>query len=318
MNGPPVHGADGPPFETFRPSAGADELPQNARRPTRRRRRWVRWVLLSIAAVIVIAVVVFLIWANTTYAATPDQLHAVQSDSRVNVAETGESIVMTPADPDASAAASGAASRPGASGAASRPGANAEIGLVFIPGAKVDPHAYEYNLQPLVYAGFTVVITKPILNLALFDLRPLSTFTSAAPRITTWWVGGHSLGGVRACQYAGDGPTSAGGGSSIRGLVLFGSYCASDFSGSPLPVLSVSASNDGLSTPDKIEASKPDLPADTSYVVLEGADHGDFGNYGAQPGDGPSTRSPESVQLQLSAAVIGELETIGPAEAGAR
>lgn len=48
----------------------------------------------------------------------------------------------------------------------------------------------------------TVVITKPWLNLAFFDLRGLSTFTDLAPDVQTWMVGGHSLGGVTACQFA--------------------------------------------------------------------------------------------------------------------
>ena len=43
--------------------------------------------------------------------------------------------------------------------------------------------------------GQTVVITTPGLYLAVFDLRPLSTFTGLAPDVGTWMVGGHSLGG---------------------------------------------------------------------------------------------------------------------------
>lgn len=53
---------------------------------------------------------------------------------------------------------------------------------------------------------------------AFFELRPLSAFTDLAPEIDTWIVGGHSLGGVRSCQLAGD----------ADALALFASYCAND------------------------------------------------------------------------------------------
>ena len=75
------------------------------------------------------------------------------------------------------------------------------VGLVFIPGAKVDPAAYLWKLSGIVAdSGATVVITEPTLNLAFFDTRPLSEFTADAPDVSEWYVGGHSLGGVRSCQ----------------------------------------------------------------------------------------------------------------------
>ena len=113
-----------------------------------------------------------------------------------------------------------------------------DTGLVFIPGAKVDPLAYAATLVGSVEEGATVVITKPTLNLAFFDFRPCRLHRSR-PEVDDWSVGGHSLGGVRACQLA----------EGTDGLVLFGSYCANDLSESGLAALSISGSEDGLSTP---------------------------------------------------------------------
>jgi pimeloyl-ACP methyl ester carboxylesterase len=129
-----------------------------------------------------------------------------------------------------------------------------------------------------------VVITKPVLNLAFFDLRPLDAFTAAVPNTTRWFVGGHSLGGVRACMLADDTPA----GTAVAGLVLFGSYCASAVD-DDLPVLSISGSEDGLSTPAKIDDTADLLPADTTFVQIDGANHASFGAYGDQPGDGMAT-----------------------------
>lgn len=172
-------------------------------------------------------------------------------------------------------------------------------GLVFIPGAKVDPYAYLYKLSGLVEAdGLTVVITKPTLNLAFFDQRPLSTFTNDAPDVDSWLVGGHSLGGVRACQLA-DSPA-------VDGLILFGSYCANDLSATDLDVLSIAASNDGLSTAEKIEKAAPLLPDSATFVVIEGGNHAGFGDYGHQPGDGEATLTSSEIREAITVAV-GEL-----------
>ena len=167
---------------------------------------------------------------------------------------------------------------------------DSELGLVFIPGAKVDPWAYAAILQGLAEDGVTVVITRPWLNLAFFDPRGLDAFTSAAPGIDVWSVGGHSLGGVRACQLASD----------ADALVLFASYCANDLSGSDLPVLSLAGSEDGLSTPQKIADARHELPTDAEMVEIDGASHASFGDYGPQDGDGTPTISSDDMHAQVT------------------
>ena len=176
-------------------------------------------------------------------------------------------------------------------------GAPSGEGLVFIPGAKVDPYAYLFKLSGIVEdAGLTVVITKPTFNLAILDLRPLETFTSDAPGIETWFVGGHSLGGARACQIAGE--------ADVVGLVLFGSFCANDLRSSELTVLSISGSEDGLSTPAKIQSGAVLLPASTTFFEIDGFNHADFGDYGAQSGDGVSTLTSEDARAALTAELL--------------
>ncbi|NEM89738.1 alpha/beta hydrolase [Galbitalea soli] len=198
---------------------------------------------------------------------------AVRADPRIRVTETGDGVALIP-----SSVPTG-------------------VGLVFLAGARVDPEAYAAKLAPLVDAGVTVVIARPTLNFAIIESRPLSTFTALAPGVRKWFVGGHSLGGVRACQYAHDDP-------SVGGLVLFGSYCSVDLSRSSLPVLSVAGSRDGLSTPAKIAANARLLPASARFVTIAGADHAMFGDYGAQPGDNTATISDAEMRRELTAAVL--------------
>lgn len=220
-----------------------------------------RRILVGLAAVVIVAIVAFVIWAENPMRAEAAPL------SGIDYVDEPDGVVLTPADPNGT-------------------------GLVFIAGARVEPQAYAAKLEPLAEAGITVVIARPILNFAIFEVRPLSTFEALAPDVTDWYVGGHSLGGVKACQYAAD----------TAGLILFGSYCANEIT--DLPVLSISASNDGLSTPTKIADAAHYLPADADFVELAGGNHAQFGDYGVQPGDGTSTITDQKFTEQLTAAVL--------------
>ncbi len=241
--------------------------------PRRRLRTAVFWVL----GLLVLLVVGLLFWANIVMMGERPASLEVWDNPAITVTSTDHSVVLAPSsDPSGT-------------------------GLVFIPGAKVDPYAYMYKLSGIVeQTGATVVITKPTLNLAFFDTRPLSTFTADAPGVNEWFVGGHSLGGVRACQLV-DTPDAAADG--VTGLVLFGSYCANDLSGTDLRVLSISGSDDGLSTPAKIDAAAHLLPADAVFVEIEGANHASFGDYGVQPGDGTATIDDAEMHRELTDAL---------------
>lgn len=229
---------------------------------------------LAALLVVVLLAVVFLAWANTVMAGDRDAALEVWTDDSIEVTETSDSFVLRPAD------------------------GGSDHGLVFIPGARVDPFAYARNLTGVVEdAGVTVVITKPTLNLAFFDIRSLADFATAAPEVDSWTVGGHSLGGVRACQLAASDDSVE-----VTGLVLLGSYCANDVSGSGLSVLSVSGTNDGLTTPEDVESNAGLLPDDAAFVVLDGGNHADFGDYGVQPGDGTSTVPRDDVRSAIAAA----------------
>ncbi len=246
-----------------------------APRAPRRRRRVLRWILGGLGTLVVLLVAGILIYSQVgVRGAEAEPLAAARANPGLSITDDGAGIVLTPTA--------------GATGQ----------GLVFIPGAKVEAEGYIATLADTVVGdGITVVITKPWLNLAFFDPRPLSTFTELAPDVTTWAVGGHSLGGVRACQLASD----------ADALVLFASYCANDLSASGLPVLSLSGSADGLSTPQKIADAKGELPPTTTFIEIPGASHASFGSYGPQPGDGRATADPAEVDRVIAEQLAGFL-----------
>lgn len=246
-----------------------------APRAPRRRRRLLRWILGGLAAIVVLLIGGILIYTQVgVMGAEAEPLAAAEANPGLTISSDGTGIVLSPTS--------------GATGQ----------GLVFIPGAKVEAEGYIATfVDTVVDDGITVVITRPWLNLAFFDPRPLSTFTELAPGVSTWAVGGHSLGGVRACQLASD----------ADALVLFASYCANDLSASGLPVLSLSGSEDGLSTPQKIADAKGELPANATFVEIPGASHASFGAYGPQPGDGTPTADPAEVDRVIADELAGFL-----------
>ena len=252
-----------------------------------------RAFLLGLAGVVIVVVVGFLVWAKTgVMPAEGPPVSSVMADPRLTILDRGEALIMNPAGVAAGGATDAAVGSVGAV-EGDIAGLPSGLGLVFIPGAKVEAGAYLYKLSGLVVEdGWTVIITKPLLNLAVVDLRALRRFTDGVPEISTWYVGGHSLGGVRACLYARR--------PDVQGLILFGSYCANDLSSRDLPVLSIGGSEDGLSTPQKIAASANRLPADTTFVEIDGANHAGFGNYGRQAGDGQATIGNEQIRAAIT------------------
>ena len=245
-----------------------------------------RTVAISIVAALLAIVLGFIVYASTPFTAEADALESVTADPAITLTESDLAVVLAPETPTGD-------------------------GLVVMAGARVEPAAYAAKLSGLVDAGVTVVIARPVLNFAILEFRPLSTFTDLAPSVNRWAVGGHSLGGVRACQYVADDAAVSDDAAvapaddpSLVGLVLLGSYCSADLASSDIPVLSLSGENDGLSTPEKIEANAHLLPSDATFVEIPGANHAQFGDYGVQPGDGESSATDAAVTTAITIAVL--------------
>ena len=217
--------------------------------------------------------------------ATDTALQALASDSSVTVVDSPTQVALIPSS-DVGA-----------------------TGFLFQPGAKVDARAYVSALRPLALAGHVIVIAKQPLGIAFLATNAIDSARSEFPDVIKWVVGGHSLGGtVAALQAAGAQVQSSDSGSAsvapIVGLVLFASYPAADMSDSNMPVLSLSGEKDGLSTPDAIAASRPNLPSSTTFIEIPGANHASFGDYGMQFGDGVATASLANAHAAITKATL--------------
>jgi hypothetical protein len=186
--------------------------------------------------------------------------------------------------------------------------ARAETGLVLYPGGYVDPRAYAPVAHGIAAHGFLVTIVPMPFNLAVLGAGRAANVMAEFSEIENWAVGGHSLGGAMAAQFAHDNPAK------VAGLVLWAAYPPD---GSPLqrrelPVLSIYGTRDGITTLDEIEASRALLPIDTVFVAIEGANHAGFGSYGPQSGDGTATIDPGQQQAQVVDATVGFLRELAP------
>lgn len=171
-------------------------------------------------------------------------------------------------------------------------------GLLFVPGARVSAESYAWNLSPLAEEGITVVIAKPHLGFAILDARRPDAFTQGMSGVKHWAVGGHSLGGVKACSWVADRPDT------FEALYLAGSYCNSDASTYTGKVLNIRGSQDGLTEATDIKETAHLLPVSTEFVTVEGMNHAQFGAYGLQKGDMPATISDVQAREQTTAHLL--------------
>jgi pimeloyl-ACP methyl ester carboxylesterase len=178
-------------------------------------------------------------------------------------------------------------------------------GFVFVPGARVDSRAYAHVLRPLAEAGYLVVVLKEPFGFANVDPDHGKKVLDLHPEITHWVVGGHSLGGVVAAALADDDDQ-------VEGLMLFASYPADPIIRNDLKVVSISGTADGFVTPADVEASRANLPPNTSFIVINGGVHSTFGDYGDQPGDGIPTIERSTAQAEISKATLTLLVEVVP------
>lgn len=244
-----------------------------------RRRNQIFIVVLTILGVIGIG---FVVWAETPLGPMSEAVNALKSDSSVAVT-VGEWLVFQPLE------------------------AAKNVGYVIYPGGRVDYRSYSPIAHALASDGYLVVIIHMPLNLAVFGADSAQKVIDAFPSVESWGVGGHSLGGTMAAQYASHAPPI------VKGLILWASYPASgnDLSRRGISVATIHGVLDGLVSSAQIDESMKMLPIDTLRVEIEGGNHAQFGWYGPQPGDNEATISREAQQERVVETTLQLLKRIG-------
>ena len=178
--------------------------------------------------------------------------------------------------------------------------ADSELGFVFYPGGKVEAWAYAPLMRSLAEKGIFCVLFEMPFNLAVLDVNAAEGISEEYPLISSWYIGGHSLGGSMAASFISDNTDV------FSGLVLLGSYSTADLSDTDIRVLSLYGSEDGVMNREKYEKNKENLSEEFFVeIVIEGGSHAYFGMYGEQDGDGEAKISAEE-QIAFSAEKISD------------
>jgi Alpha/beta hydrolase family len=251
-------------------------------------RRAQRRIILAVPLLVLAFLLVVTLAYARPFVATPAATAALRSEKDVRISDRLVWYELIPVKKDAA-------------GDDIKP----TTGLLFVPGARVDSRAYAHVLRPLAEAGYLVAVLKEPFGFSLFDADQGKKVLDVHPEITYWAVGGHSLGGTTAASLADQDER-------VKGLVLFASYPADNLVRTDLKAVSISGAADGFTTPADIEASKGKLPPNTSYVVINGAVHSSFGDYGEQSGDGIATGDRSAAQTEITRAALALLASLAP------
>lgn len=180
-----------------------------------------------------------------------------------------------------------------------------KIGVIFYPGAFVTPESYSKWASHVALSGYNVYILHLPLNLAFLRQDAAQDIIEEQPE-ETFILAGHSLGGVIASRFTAEHSDE------VAGMIFFASY--PDKKGSlkntNIPVLSITASNDGVLNSEKYQEAKGYMPEETAYIEINGGNHANFGMYGKQKGDSTATISNEDQQAKISTYIVEWLDNL--------
>ena len=235
-------------------------------------KRHLIWIVpLALLAAVILA---FLIYAQSYYRADAEALAALRSGGAVTVSQTDYGFYFDgPSEDDV---------------------------LVFYPGAKVEETAYAPLLRALAEAGMDVCLVKMPFRFAFFGINRAGAVLERTDHERRY-VGGHSLGGAMAAEYAAKHPGDA------DGMILLGAYSAAEPPDDILEIV-IYGSEDGVLNKDLVAKGRTMAPARYVEHVIAGGNHAQFGSYGAQSGDGAASVTPEEQRAETVRVIM---ETLG-------
>ena len=210
--------------------------------------------LITLVLILVILTGGFFYYVSDYYRADDVVMTVMNSPDTINFQD--DHIILSPRDPS-------------------------DIALIFYPGAKVEFSAYLPILDKIKdRTGITCILVKMPFNMAIFDVDRADEIMSQFPDIRKWYVGGHSMGGAMASNYASKNQDK------LEGLILLASYIYGDY---PEEKTLTVYGTLNTTVSDKIDYIE-------NVLAIEGGNHAQFGNYGKQKGDAEAIISRENQQ----------------------
>ena len=212
-------------------------------------------ILIIPLSVILILTVSFFVYAGIYYHADAAAEEALVSDGKVQVTKTDYGWFFD--------------------------GPSTENALIFYPGAKVEETAYAPLCHRLADEGLDVCLVKMPFRFAFFGVNKADGIIGRYS-YAHWYIGGHSLGGAMAADYA------AGNADKLDGVILLAAYPASKLDGRLKTVL-IYGSEDKVLNAGRYEDNLKNTPDDRTEHIIQGGNHAQFGSYGEQKGDGTAS-----------------------------
>jgi len=233
--------------------------------------------------------ILFTVWLWLSFQAQNLPEGVMVSDTAVTITETDTQISFQPT------------------------GGQSPIGLLFYPGAMVEPTAYAPLARTLAEAGYLTVIVKlpwgtaPLASHEVQLWQTTQEITIDESDIQQWVLTGHSRGAAIAARTILKHETA------FAGAILIGTShpkeAANSLANAQIPVAKIYATEDGLASIAEVNANRIFLPEQTSYVEIDGGNHAQFGYYSRQLGDGSAIISREQQQVQTAVAILDFLST---------
>lgn len=172
------------------------------------------------------------------------------------------------------------------------------VGFIIYPGAKADERSYAYIAQQLNAEGHTAVIPNIPLHMSVWGPEQGLEILEDNPEVEKWFLIGHSLGGLPISQIAAKQPEK------LEGIAFVASLMICDLSDTDLSAIRITAEHDGV-MPDKMMESNLDyLPENSTSVMIEGANHNQFGAYWHPGFDGKATITWKEQQDQMISLIL--------------
>lgn len=228
---------------------------------------------LSPVLLILLAAAGFLIYVEIYYHAEPAADEALVSDAKVTVTKTDFGWFFD--------------------------GSSEDKALVFYPGAKVEEKAYAPFLHRLAGKGVDVFLISMPFRIALFGENKAETVINEYS-YEHWYIGGHSLGGSAASEFASDNEDL------VDGIILCASYPMKKLDDS-LFELEIYGSEDGVINAARLAENSKYDSADLTVYTIKGGNHAQFGNYGIQNGDGAAYITSDAQQDEAVGIIVDNI-----------
>ena len=242
------------------------------------KKKVIRRIIFIIIAVVVLlsAVIIGMCLFNSRPAIQSTSVYQSEySDTIINVQDDG-GVEIKPADSAASK----------------------NTGIIFYVGAQITPDAYIPLLSRLSQHGYSCFIPNLTFNMAALEPKAADVIIKEHPEINSWYIAGHSMGGLTASGFAADNPDK------INGLILLAAYTNRDLSVTDIPVLSIYGDADGVMNKDLYDKRMEWNPTDFEEHIISGANHAQYGDYGKQPRDNDAEISAENQQCKTAELII--------------